>query len=382
MDRMIVSPIELLQVTRCTPHELTQRFVTEDAAGSQKPDGHLVPWLDEQARIYRLLEFLQAGMFVQGTGPGSRAIGKINLNTIWDPETFHALCDARIINRFQQSDVDDIYRRFTTWRTPDQQPGPNDRPFVGFAAPPLLPGAFNDMGIQRTLLAADSEDANPDPLQRRRMFEPAALPANARAHPYLKLELLNKIANHVTTRSNVFAVWLTVGFFEVKDDSAPGRPPRLGAEIGRAEGRHVRHRMFAIVDRSNLTLDPASPGQPGPRPFFLNTTGAADAGSTTITVGATLGHYEDLRYEIRVKDRLAIDSGPYREIVTVTGIADSAGGLRQLTVQPPFAHRHELGVPVTNVGTATQLGHPGPQPRFDPRNPVYRGVVRHFSIIE
>jgi hypothetical protein len=63
-------------------------------------------------------------------------------------------------------------------------------------------------------------------------------------HPYERCRLLSKISNNLTTRSNVFAVWVTVGFFEVDKDG------KLMQEIGRAEGRHKRHRMFAILDRS------------------------------------------------------------------------------------------------------------------------------------
>src|SRR5262249_18721472 len=65
-------------------------------------------------------------------------------------------------------------------------------------------------------------------------------------HPYRKYEILTKIAQNVTVRSNVFAVWCTVGFFEVDGDG------RLGREIGREVGRHKRHRFFAIIDRSTL----------------------------------------------------------------------------------------------------------------------------------
>ena len=55
---------------------------------------------------------------------------------------------------------------------------------------------------------------------------------------WLKQELFTKVGNTVTNRSNVFAVYLTVGFFEVvpEFDSAGNaiRPEKLGEEIGPA----------------------------------------------------------------------------------------------------------------------------------------------------
>lgn len=383
IDRTLISPIEILQVSAFKPHELTQQFVTMDSNNPPNVQRftHRAPWFDQNARIYRAFEFFETGPRMQGTSVGGRSTGKINLNTVWDEEVLQALGDPQITNYFTAADITTVYQRLKAQRSPQGYPTANDRPLRGFATPntaaadPQYPAGI---GIDDTFFQADATDANPDPAQKRRLFD-FNLPAQGNGHPYFKYELMNKIFGHVTTRSNVFAVWVTVGFFEVTDDSDPNRPPKLGAEIGRAENRHVRHRMFAVVDRTNLTVNPAQARSPGQRPFYTNTTAAADSGTTTVTVPGISGMYEDLFFSIGTGTQLVIDAGSNQELVTVAN-ADFA--TKTITVNAPFAKRHERGVPITNVGAATWLGNPGPQTQFDPRNPLHVGVVRYFSIIE
>ena len=384
MDRPVVNAAELLPVSAFKPHELTQQFMIDrNGDGSLQADERFLqraPWFAPQARVYRLLEFLEGGFQMQGVTPNGPNLGRINLNNVWDQETFNALCDPRAHHHYTQADVDNVWRQLLKSRSPGYDPntraggpGPNDRPFRGLAAAPvpasdpLYPAG---LGVEDTFLRADPDSP------ARRLFEVRT--ARTNDHPYLQFELLSRLLGNVTPRSNVFAVFLTVGYFEVFDESDPTRPPLLGAEIGRSENRNVRHRMFAVVDRTCLTVSPTNPREAGARPFFLNTESAVDApGQQTLTLPRVTGNYDDRPYSIERNARLAIDTGPNQEVIEVQNVSLAAE-----TLTAAFTKRHDQGVALSNAGASTLLGNPGPQPLFDPRGDRYLGIVRYFSIIK
>ncbi len=90
-----------------------------------------------------------------------------------------------------------------------------------------------------------------------------------REHPYFRTELLQKIMNLTTVRTHQFAVWVTVGFFEVTRQGNPAMAAtnplmaydQLGPEIGKAQGQQKRYRAFFVLDRTRATgFNPLDPG--------------------------------------------------------------------------------------------------------------------------
>src|SRR5439155_16750042 len=153
--------------------------------------------------------------------------------------------------------------------------------------------------------------------------------------------------------------WLTVGFFEVTDGST--RPVKLGAEIGRSENRHARHRMFAIIDRTNLGIascvaslaqpvePPAPPAHPAPLP--RQTVALSQVrGATQFSVTGL-----SIPWKIDVGTVLVVDSGANQESVEVVKVNPNAN---PPTITAAFAKPHPRG-------TVISLGDtPGEPPIF------------------
>ncbi len=137
-----------------------------------------------------------------------------------------------------------------------------------FAGPPPVPTQFRfRRPLFETKALKPTEDAS-NPLDPNSPLVPWC---DTDRNPFFRYRHLMRLANLVTRRSNVYAVWITVGFFEVaraEQGNIPawlqaliGQHPSLldelypdgwilGPELGSDRGEVRRHRMFFIFDRS------------------------------------------------------------------------------------------------------------------------------------
>lgn len=258
-------------------------------------------------RWYRILELLEvpsrANRQVEYALNArlKRVPAKVNLNGLRHPEVLFALLDDPFVFDLALQDTFETGRRW--WdellkardgidpATNMTLPGsPAARPFRDFsfaAGQPAsgipAPGPQGVPALQRTLarqLMFDSSDLNnnmgPDPgegpLVNAQPFNPPTTAPRqlleARTtndlnntqnyvDPHARHRLLAKVANNSTNRSNVFMVWVTVGFFDT-DVPNPATPNivRIGAEMP----DQARRRGFFMIDRSVLedAYDPAT----------------------------------------------------------------------------------------------------------------------------
>ena len=94
------------------------------------------------------------------------------------------------------------------------------------------------------------------------LFQPSGLACmDFNRNPYFRYQAIEKLGSALSTHSNVFAIWITVGYFQVLPAANPKMTDpqgnlvypdgyQLGAELGSDTGDIVRHRAFYIFDRS------------------------------------------------------------------------------------------------------------------------------------
>jgi hypothetical protein len=170
--------------------------------------------------------------------------GRVNINTIHDERVWDAVCAHQISwSKLQASrgPVDDP-------NLPTYYP----RPFRSAASADLMPlPQLEQITSEATLLRSDPEDST-TPLFVQRSSDAFR---DADKNPYFRYQTLQRLGGMVTNHSNVFAVWVSVGYFELDQnprgiDEAHPDGYRLATELGSETGGVTRHRAFYIIDRS------------------------------------------------------------------------------------------------------------------------------------
>ncbi len=213
-----------------------------------------------------------------------REPGRINLNTIYSREVWQGL-----MNYFPDMNTDPNSPRYWQWDEfvrsrrgyqsgaggggaqiltfDDQYPSFFAKPFRSYAGADYAPLSRlrPTREVECTLLRSDaatgSTGNNPlfafDNQSAQELVAPYNDPTR---NAWFYFQGLQRLGNLVTTRSNVYAVWITVGYFEVEPNPFTNPPGgvdeahldgyALGQELGIDTGQVRRHRAFYIFDRS------------------------------------------------------------------------------------------------------------------------------------
>jgi hypothetical protein len=256
------SALDLLFVSGLKPYEVSNNFDSYNG-GFNSP--YLAPWFKGSPPYHRFFELVDLG-----PADSHRISGRLNLhaalrnNGKFDLSNFKSLVDlwkTDVTNpvkaNFGWREAKDVWDKLLATGSPfygmgidnlNQSwlaPSPPGTWYLALGAPPTY-DYFVDTdgdGIPDQGLFDYSEDNDTT-------HSDTGAP---RPHPYNQSAdnsaLAGRLWNKITTRSNVFAVWCTVGFFEARVDPTTGQV-LLGPEIDADVGRQVRYRFFAIVDRT------------------------------------------------------------------------------------------------------------------------------------
>ncbi len=209
--------------------------------------------------------------------------GKININTVADPVVWQGLLGINpntspLINpAFTPpllpgvSGAPDVATSRQGYSTPGGTPNPSypsyfANPFRSFAGAALTNSIYTNIStplqarrdIDVTLLrpGAVNSSASPPLFDYQGFANGTSTTADYNdpsRSPYFRIQNASRAMNLLTTRSNVYAVWITVGYFQVTPIAASTVYPdgyQLGAEVGSDTGEIKRHRAFYIIDRT------------------------------------------------------------------------------------------------------------------------------------
>ncbi|VTR91126.1 Uncharacterized protein OS=Pirellula staleyi (strain ATCC 27377 / DSM 6068 / ICPB 4128) GN=Psta_0540 PE=4 SV=1 [Gemmata massiliana] len=448
MDRPLETLGDVFFARDSRPYRLTTEFVVNtNATPGLVYDSGYGRWRLHEDGLARALELLTVKSPSTYVAHGGRMSGKINVNAMQDRRIALGLWDAPVTattgNRFNQAFVNNtIWGDLTvptplpTWmssRTPlqlrntasgatadqvsvpvpnqraDGTPAPSftdtvstdgsDRPFLPFGAPSAGAGSF---AYGTTTSGTGTEDTI---LRRNSTGQPILYniaPSPAINHLHTQTEPFRKVVSNATTVSHAFAVYLTIGYFEIEPSTVPNGwpsnvtpPQRFGAEVYDKIPGDMRQKYVAVVDMSNMALKPNNEPDPHAQeqPFFTALTETARPPANPLTDPAPISFVcqgydatgtgtlyvaaDGQRRPIGATTTLVLGYGTETQVVTVTNspvVFDPATGIGSVQVTG-LARTAWGGTCVSNV----RPGYAGPQPTFDFTLPKYKPVVPYVE---
>ena len=296
-NRPFVTPLELMLVPRSRSSRLLRNdfslsgaLASESYGTQNSPFNHLLNFFhstgsvpDQPAHLHRIFDFLEVPSPYLGTekwynpnhftsmNSGSvadtlrppfnklsrfRDPGRVNINTIFDAEVWEGVAKG-----IPSMDSSGFAAALAASRQGYSGTGLNSsfpsrfaNPFRPATSAHLAPlPSWQKSGNDVTLLRPSGAiSATATPLFS---YSSSAHYRNTQRNPFFRYRGMQHLSNMMTTHSNVFAVWVTVGYFEVEPnptgvDAAHPEGYRLSREVGIDTGEIKRHRGFYLIDRS------------------------------------------------------------------------------------------------------------------------------------
>lgn len=108
----------------------------------------------------------------------------------------------------------------------------------------------SDNGLMRRDFVRDGAVQEGKPIFQRQSTDPAVTAPQNHERSVVHQQLgMTRLSNMATDQSNVFAVWVTVGYFEVD-----GATLEVGQEVGQTMGEVSRPKGFFVIDRSKPVM--------------------------------------------------------------------------------------------------------------------------------
>ncbi len=407
MDRPLINQTELFHVRDTAAHYVTDRFLRLGANNLPDYEFGVGQWR-ASAGLARALEFLTVRPYTVGVPHGGRDPGRINPNAVQDERVLLAQFDPQAGNTFNAAFVQNtVWGQWMNTRSGlgtrtaangavlptagapgtsnyDANVGGNNRPFFSLGAPAVAPGspfAFGAGGSENDTVLR--RDAQPLPF----LFNTAAAgPAGS----YFQAEPLRKTFNTTTTVNHQYAVFFTIGYFEVGPHPNPNFyqnwptnvpvPEAIGAEVFREVPGDMRQKYASVIDLSALALDPVANAPASATPFFttLETTArpsgtGRDRLALTVSRADATAVYvpaDGTEVPVQAGSTLVLGYGADQQVVQVVALL--GGGSVEVTglTRPAWG-----GSCVSNV----RPGYAGPQSGFNVADPRFRPVVPYVE---